>query len=139
MARQQWLNHFASMQETVAQTRLGQSSGMGQGYGHDIVIDDAGLASLRSDDLWSLFSKVEKEDEEGSHPSVYVERVPFEANHTDFSFNHEWLRKKCSALTILQNSGLDACQLEDQLLALLASNMQSMFPWIFYSKKRTEF
>lgn len=119
------------MQEAVAQTRLGQSNGMSQGYGLDIMIDDAGLASLSSDDLWSVFSKVEKEDEKGSHPSVYAERIPFEANHKDLSFNHEWLRKKCSSLTILKKSGLDAYQLEDQLLTLLSSNMQSIFPWIF--------
>lgn len=131
MAQSQWLAQFASMREAVAQTRLGQSNGTSQGYGHDIVIDDAGLTSLSSDDIWNVFSRfeqgVEKEDEGCTYFSAHAKRVQSEVNHKNIGFNPEWLRKKCTALTFRKNSGLDAGQLENQILALLTSNMQSIF------------
>lgn len=124
----QWLAQFSSMREAVAKMRLGQSNGVSKGYGHDVVIDDAGLTRLGSDDIWNVFGDYDNEYEDSSYFSDYSEVSESKKPREYSGFNLDWLRGKCSALAIYGHSNLDASQLEDQLLALLASNMQSTDP-----------
>lgn len=126
-AEARWLAQFASMRDAISQSKLEQSNGVSQQYGHDISIEDSALLESNANDIWSVFSKDENGGKDSSYCSDEPEEVEPRVNHENSGFSLEWLRRKCSALAINRRSGLDAGQLEDQLLAMLASDMQSTF------------
>lgn len=123
----QWLAQFTSMREAIAQLKLDGPPSMAQRYGHDIAVDDADLSSGSSDDIWNVFSEEDEEEAEDDQ-SVFSDTdiTPSWNNHEGSGSRIEWLRKKCSSVSANHGDlGLDAGRLEDQLLAFLASDMQS--------------
>lgn len=125
-AESEWLAHYASLRQTLAELKTKQPVGETNGYGHDIVLDDADLiGGSGSDDLWNVFSD-DEEDEEYS--SDMLDSIPDSQNDKPklaFPYGQEWLRSKCIALAS-SKSGMDAEELQQQLSAMLASDMRGL-------------
>ena len=123
----QWLAQLRSMREAIAELNLDQKHGQVQAYGHDMVVDDeiTGSSGSGSEDFWDVWGDNEdtEETEESSdlidgHEEGDPQRDSQHTPHT-----RAWLHEKCLAL-VTGDSGLEPTLLEEQLLALLASDMQ---------------
>jgi antiviral helicase SLH1 len=123
-AESQWLAQLAAMREAIAEVKLDQSTSQLQKYGQDIVMDDGDLSGESSDEIWDIFGE---DDINGCSSSVPNDQAESEPNiDGEYSgYDLEWLREKCRALTYHNSSGLETNHLQDQLLALLVSDMQS--------------
>ena len=125
-AESEWLAHYASLRQTLAELKTEQPVGETNGYGHDIVLDDADLTGgSGSDDMWNVFTD-DEEDEEYS--SDMLDSLPGSQDDNPklaFSYGQEWLRSKCIALAS-SKSGMDAEELQQQLSAMLASDMRGL-------------
>ena len=125
-AESEWLAHYASLRQTLAELKTEQPTGQINGYGHDIVLDDADLTGgSGSDDLWNLFSDDEEDEEYSSGMLDSAPDSPNEKPKLAFSYGQEWLRSKCIALAS-SKSGIDAEELQQQLTAMLASDMRGL-------------
>lgn len=113
----QWLAQLRSMREAIAELKLDQQDGEVQAYGHDILVDDTGGSS--SDDLWDVWG--DEEETESSDLADGFEEDQVQPDYESTSYNRDWLWKKCFSLG---TSRLNPCQLDEQLSALLASDMQ---------------
>lgn len=124
-AESQWLTQLAAMREAIAGLKLDQPNGSVQEYGHDLLVEDDDLTGdSGNDDIWDVFS--EDEGYEYSSDSLDGEDEALPEEET-FGGKHgqDWLRSKCVAFTS-EKSGLDASELHEQLLGLLASDMRGM-------------
>lgn len=124
-AESQWLTQLAAMREAIAGLKLDQPNGSVQEYGHDLLVEDDDLSGdSGNDDIWDVFS--EDEGYEYSSDSLDGEDEALPEEET-FGGKHgqDWLRSKCVAFTS-EKSGLDASELHEQLLGLLASDMRGM-------------
>lgn len=126
-AQLQWLAQLAAMREAIAELKLDQASGNGQAYGHDIAVDDDDLTSGSGiDDIWDILS----EEEDGDYSSDDLEGAE---QHTlsgygdAHGYDQIWLKTKCVALAS-RRSALDGGELEEQILALLASDSRGQTP-----------
>ena len=123
-AESQWLAQLAAMREAIAEVKLDQSTGEFQSYGHDLLIDDEDLSEESSDEIWDIFGEdqVNGHSSSTSNDSDELDAVP---DGEGKSYDLEWLREKCVALTDRHSSGLESEHLQDQLRRLLMSNMGS--------------
>lgn len=125
-AESEWLAHYASLRQTLAELKKEQPTGETNGYGHEILLEDLDLTGgSGSDDLWNVFSD-DEEDEEYSRDKL----DSFSDSQDDkpdpaFLYGQEWLRGKCNALAS-GKSGMDAEELQQQLSAMLASDMRGL-------------
>ncbi|KAL8694639.1 MAG: hypothetical protein Q9218_000734 [Villophora microphyllina] len=118
----QWLAQVAAMREAIANLKLDQRNGKSQAYGHDIPLEEEETSdSSGKDDLWDIFSESD-EEQETSDLADDVDRSPI-PEVTPFAGAGEWLKKRCSDLA-QRNAGLSAVDLQEQIAALLASDMQ---------------
>lgn len=123
-AESEWLAQYAAMRQTLAELKSEQPKGETKGYGHDIVLDDV-TGGSSSDDLWNMFSD---DEQDGEYSSDMLDSVPDSQNDKPklaFSYGQEWLRSKCIALAN-NKSGMDAEELQQQLSAMLASDMRGL-------------
>lgn len=129
-AQSQWLTQLATMREAIAELKLDQASRNGQAYGHDIAVDDDDLTgSSGSDDIWDILSG--QEDDDYSSDNLEVAEQDSLSGYGDaHSYNQIWLRTKCVALAS-RGSALDSGELEEQILALLASDSRGQIPSLF--------
>ena len=106
------------MQEAIALLRIDDENHDSSGYGPDIVIDDEDFTGgSGSEDIWDIIS-----EEEDDYSSDYLEN----SNHPDDAlrepgFNRNWLSQKAFGFAS-RKSGLNATELEQQIVALLASD-----------------
>jgi antiviral helicase SLH1 len=114
-AQAQWLAQLKSMQEAITELKVLRGHKNIPSYGQDIDIDDEHdlTGGSGSDDIWDIRS--EDEDEEYSSDSLE------ELQGTPQSEGLEWLKSRTVSLTA-KKSGLEASELEQQILALLASD-----------------
>lgn len=125
-AESEWLAQYAALRQTLAELKVGQPDGEIKGYGHDIVLDDEDLTGgSGSDDLWNVFSDNEEDNDYGSDMSDGVTDLPNGEPKSAYSYGQEWLKSKCLAFTS-QKSGIDAEELQQQLFAMLASDMRGL-------------
>ncbi|KAL8729952.1 MAG: hypothetical protein Q9166_004397 [cf. Caloplaca sp. 2 TL-2023] len=119
----QLLAQLAAMREAIADLKLDQWNGSSQVYGHDIIVDeDETSDSSENDDIWDVFSdEDEGEDSSDFADGIYETNIDGELLRDRSS---EWLRKMCNDLA-QKASGLSAAELQDQISALLASDMQN--------------
>ena len=119
-AESQWLAQLAAMREAIAGLKLDQVNVSVQGYGHDLLVEDDDLTGdSGNDDIWDVFS--DEEDHEYSSDLLEGDdEVP-----SDGKDSQDWLRSKCLAFTS-GKSGLDASELQEELWALLASDVPGM-------------
>ena len=114
-AESQWLAQLAIMREAIAEFKLDQVNDSVQEYGHDLLVEDDDLTGHSgNDDIWDVFS--DEEDYEYSSDILEGDdEVPSNGSQ-------DWLRSKCHAFTS-GKSGLDASELQEELSALLASDV----------------
>lgn len=125
-AESEWLAQYATLRQMLAELKEEQSNGKTNGYGHDIVLDDADLTGgSSSDDLWNVFSD---DEQDGEYSSDMTDNVPDAQNSkakSTFSYGQEWLSSNCIALAS-SKSGMDAEELQQQISAMLASDMRGL-------------
>ena len=116
----EWHAQLRSMREAIAELKLDQQTSHGQGYGHDISVDDDDITGRsESDDLWDVWS----DDEETEESSDVVNSLGEESKVAQPGYGRAWLQSRCFALAD-GRFGLDATQLDEQIFTLLASDMQ---------------
>ncbi|KAI9786247.1 MAG: hypothetical protein M1839_007658 [Geoglossum umbratile] len=112
----QWLAQLAAMRTALAELKLpsrrdAQDADAGEKYGLDVLTDSEDLSSASgSDDLWDYISD---EPDDGGESEYRVDSVG-----GGLMYGVEWLREKCEKFTE-KKAGLDAKELEEQILALL--------------------
>ena len=120
-AQSQWLAQLAAMRGAIAELKLDRLHGNTQMYGHDIAVDDDDLTGGSGrDDIWDIID----EEEDDDYSSDYVdgaEESPPSAHVEGSGYDQAWLRSKCVAFAS-RRSGLDGNELEEQILAFLASD-----------------
>lgn len=125
-AESEWVAQYVALRQTLAELKEDQSNGEINGYGHDIVLDDADLTGgSGSDDLWNVFSD---DEQDGEYDSDTVDGSPDAQKSkptSAFSYGQEWLSSKCVALAS-SKSGMDAEELHQQISAMLASDMKGL-------------
>ena len=112
------------MRQAIAELKLDdQSTNKDQAYGRDIVVDDDDLTGTSgSDDLWNAFS----DETDSSYSSDMLDGIEDASPGLEASehpWGHGWLRSKCLGIAD-SKSGLDAEALQQQLSAMLASDMR---------------
>ena len=123
-AESQWLSQLTAMRQAIAELKLDdQSNSQDQAYGRDIVLDDDDLTGTSgSDDLWNAFS----DESDSSYSSDMLDGIENSSpvlEASDSPWGHGWLESKCSSIAG-RKSELDAGALEQQLSAMLASDMR---------------
>ena len=118
------MSQLTAMRQAIAELKLDdQPNGPDQAYGRDIVVDDDDLTgSSGSDDLWNAFS----DEEDSSYSSDMLDGVEDSSpglEASDRPWGHGWLGSKCSSIAG-RKSELDAVGLQQQLSAMLASDMR---------------
>lgn len=117
-AQSQWLAQLASMRAAIEELKLNQVDSNTQSYGCDLLLDDDDLTGCSgSDDVWDILS--EEEDEYSSDHLDGEEKAHFDGDID--RYGDEWLRSKTVAFAS-RRSGLDPHELEEQIIALLASD-----------------
>ncbi|KAL8825535.1 MAG: hypothetical protein Q9191_004350 [Dirinaria sp. TL-2023a] len=110
------------MREAIADLKLDQPVGDTQIYGHDIVIDDdQSIGGSDGDNVWDIWTDEEEEASSSLTDGSLEDRAPIDRGSQPFS--RRWLKERCWNVAT-GRSGLEPSQLEEQLAALLASDMQ---------------
>ncbi|MCJ1382493.1 hypothetical protein MMC17_005606 [Xylographa soralifera] len=119
-AQSQWLAQLASMRQAIAELKLDKTSSTDPSYGQDLLVDDDLTGGSGSDDIWDILS--EEEDDGYSSDLLDELREPLNNGHINgVSRGLEWLGMRTTSLAG-QKSGLDAQELQGQILAMLASD-----------------
>ena len=122
----EWHAQLRSMREAIAELKLNQQIGQGQGYGHDIIVDSDDITGgSGSEDIWDVWSEEEAETEESSDVLDGLSDDIVATTIGQPGYNREWLQSRCASLA-KSRSGLDASQLDEQVSTLLASDMQGI-------------
>ena len=124
-AAARWLEQLTAMRAAISELNLPKVDGdvPQYTYGEDIDIDDEDLSSgSRSDDIWDLISE---DDHEYSDESLeyFVEDhfVGPQSKEVGSVGTKEWLNVRCGQIAG-KGSGLDANALEEQIVAIAASD-----------------
>lgn len=117
-----WAAQLESMRQTIAELKslhIGEGS---KSYGDDLMIDDDDFPGGSSSD--DVFNISDDEEEDYSSDSLDAELEAFPSGDTaTSSYGKDWLRARCTEYAD-RKSGLDAQALEEQVVALLASDSQ---------------
>lgn len=109
------------MREAIAGLKLPQTNGHGEGYKYegDLDLDDDDLSPASpTDDIWDLISEDEEED---GFSEESIETVPAVIGESAGVGSRDWLSKRCEEVAS-RGTGLDADTLQDQIVAVLASD-----------------
>jgi len=121
-AGSQWRSQLTAMRQAIADLKLDQPNEQPQTYGQDILVDDGDLTGSGSDDLWNVFSE-EEDDEYSSDMLDGVADFGSELEIHGLDYRPTWLKTRCLAFAS-RSAGLDAEELQQQLTAMLASDMK---------------
>lgn len=123
-AQAQWLEQLAAMRKAIAELNLPANVDKAPGYGHDLDLDqDDFSATASGDDIWDIISDEYQED----YSSDQLDD-DFSAVHSRNAYDKQWLHQKCRHVA-QTGSGLDAASLEEQIIAILASDSNSKASW----------
>ena len=124
-AQSKWLAQIQGMREAIAELQLARTNDKMKEYGHDIVVEDDDLTGdSGTDSVWDIASE-EGEDEYSSGYSDGIELSPPDLGINESSYDQVWLQSRCTAFAS-RSSGLDATELKEHILALLASDSKGM-------------
>jgi len=119
-AQSQWLAQLASMREAIAELDLKKPYSNGPSYGDDLLLDNDDLTGgSGSDNIFDISD--EDYDEENSDYTEEIFGTPDKANVNGIGRGMEWLTSRTGSLAN-QRSGLEANDLQEQIVALLASD-----------------
>lgn len=119
-AASQWLEQLAAMRAAIAELKLPETNGEPQNMAADDAdldwdLDDDDLSPASGDDIWDLIS----EEEQDSFSEESADMVTTAGPVKDGS--QEWLQAQCQVVAS-KGSGLEAAALQDQIMAVLASD-----------------
>lgn len=119
-AASQWLEQLAAMRAAIAELKLPETNGQPQNTAADDAdldwdLDDDDLSPASGDDIWDLIS----EEEQDSFSEESADMVTTAGPVKDGS--QEWLQAQCQTVAS-KGSGLEAAALQDQIMAVLASD-----------------
>lgn len=119
-AASQWLEQLAAMRAAIAELKLPETNGEPQNTAADDAdldwdLDDDDLSPASGDDIWDLIS----EEEQDSFSEESADMVTTAGPMKDGS--QEWLQAQCQVVAS-KGSGLEAAALQDQIMAVLASD-----------------
>lgn len=119
-AASQWLEQLAAMRAAIAELKLPETNGEPQNTAADDAdldwdLDDDELSPASGDDIWDLIS----EEEQDSFSEESADMVTTAGPVKDGS--QEWLQAQCQVVAS-KGSGLEAAALQDQIMAVLASD-----------------
>lgn len=119
-AASQWLEQLAAMRAAIAELKLPETNGEPQNTAADDAdldwdLDDDDLSPASGDDIWDLIS----EEEQDSFSEESADMVTTAGPVKDGS--QEWLQAQCQVVAS-KGSGLEAAALQDQIMAVLASD-----------------
>lgn len=119
-AASQWLEQLAAMRAAIAELKLPETNGQPQNTAADDAdldwdLDDDDLSPASGDDIWDLIS----EEEQDSFSEESADMVTTAGPVKDGS--QEWLQAQCQVVAS-KGSGLEAAALQDQIMAVLASD-----------------
>ena len=118
-AQAEWLSQLAAMRQSIADLKLSQVNRNSKPYGQDIIVDEEDLTGgSSSDSIWDI-----SDDEEDEYSSDSLDGSAARGKTNGGSFGMDWLKAKCLAFAE-QRSGLNAEELEGQVMSLLASDSQ---------------
>ncbi|KAI5357013.1 putative helicase, AAA+ ATPase domain, Sec63 domain, Helicase superfamily 1/2, ATP-binding protein [Septoria linicola] len=121
----QWLEQLAAMRAAIAELKLPETNGEQQKEiasevdDLDLDLDDDDLSPASGDDIWDLIS--EEEDETFSEESEEIPATTASSTGQVKDGSREWLQNKCQNVA-KKGSGLEASALQDQIIAVLASD-----------------
>lgn len=122
-AEAQWRAQFTAMREAIAQLKVDQSNRDVKPYGENTWVDEEDLpADSDSDDLWDVWS-IEEEGDSYSSDQLDENGVESVPQHDDKEYGLAWLTIECQQFAT-RKQGLDAAELQQQLLAILASDLK---------------
>ena len=115
---EKWRERIHKFAQTVEEAKLELNKPY---YGQDFDLDDL-TGPSSEDDIWDI------PDEDWGDITYDSSEEPDVELLDAHSVKHDqgWLRDKCKSVSA-RKSGLNAAELEQQLLALLASDSQGMF------------
>ena len=124
-AAARWLEQLTAMRAAIAELNLPKANGdiPQYTYGQDIDFSDEDLSSgSRSRDIWHLISEDEQYYSDESLKNLVEEHV-LDTQHkdTDPVGTKPWLKMRCGQIAS-KGSGLDANALEEQIVAIAASD-----------------
>lgn len=124
-AASQWLEQLAAMRAAIAELKLPQTNGNSKdaSYDDDYGLDDDDLSPASgSDDIWDIISDEDEDDfsEESLEPAFAYQQADHEEVSSPIG-SRGWLRNCCADVSS-RGSGLDADTLEEQIIAVLASD-----------------
>ena len=128
-AEDQWLAQMRTMRDALAELKQSHNISAGKDaetlqYGQDIILDGLDCSEPSwTDDLWE--SELERETDTDFDDGVDVARGTdggaFNNGVGGSSFGSSWLSAKCVNFAE-HNPGLDATELQEQIMAILASD-----------------
>ena len=125
-AQSEWLAQFASMRAAIEELKLNQSENSQHSYRPDIVLDDDDFSGDSGrDEIWDIAAE-EANDEHSSDTLDTQEGAYLNGDSTTPDYGVGWLRRKTTTFA-KDRSGLDADELQEQILVLLGSDMKGTF------------
>ncbi|KAI9836113.1 MAG: hypothetical protein M1819_001729 [Sarea resinae] len=124
VAESQWLSQLNDMRAALADLKLPSQNDYVEEYGRDIEVDEDTSETTSGDDIWDLID----EEEEDEYISDSLNGDAWSCaddglKGTDYS--QHWLSSRCTEISF-QRMGLDAHDLQQQILALLASDNEEL-------------
>lgn len=122
----EWFVKMTEMRESIAKMNLTESHATTPPYGSDFGLnDDEFLYGSESDNLWDLLGDESDDTSEGRDSPSYNGNLSVNEQHETPKFDREWLTNQC-AVVASRSSGLETQALNDQILAILASDSSGM-------------
>ena len=125
-AETQWLADVKAMRDALADLKLPKEleGDPALEYGHDLILDDGTESTPnRDDDLWESSSEWDTERGHEATSNGYHSTTNG-ATQLRHDFGIGWLGTRCTEF-VKKNSGFDVSELQDQIMALLASDTNS--------------
>jgi len=120
----EWLAQMSAMRQAIAELELAPLADASQMYGADLDLDDVSGESAAEDDIWDVEGPPAEDSstsDEFDDAVASVNGFHKTSDLHDQVFDRSWLQKKCAAFAE-SRSGMGAHDLEQQLVALLASD-----------------
>src|SRR5438045_1872757 len=124
-AESQWLAQLTVMREAIAQLNLPvQDDNKTAIYGQDLLVrPEDYIPPSKVDDLWDFITPIGEDQEYSDLQESIGSEIEFsKSNSSDLHYGLIWLESKCGELA-RRRSGLDSCQLQEQIISLLSSEI----------------
>jgi antiviral helicase SLH1 len=124
-AEAQWLAQLASMRQAIADLNLNTKNVVANDSEYNYSYDEETSEGSGNDNIWDIV-----EDDLANYDSDSlddIDEIPKESRSVGHSYGRNWLKTQCSAFAA-RNSGMNAVELEGQVLALLGSDSQGDYP-----------